>query len=134
MLNLFIHATMGTLFHVFLEAKVSKPGSPNTHNGPSIHTRACSQITHTHTNNHTQNVHIYTLCTYSSISSHTYTPNCNGIMMQVQAYNDPGGNGPPARNYNRGIGHHLNVPWPTACAQVYIRCHRIGFKFIYNPG
>ena len=46
----------------------------------------------------------------------------------VQAYNDPGGNGPPAKNYNRGIGHHLNVPWPTACAALGIArsCTTVG--------
>jgi hypothetical protein len=46
----------------------------------------------------------------------------------VQAYQDPGGNGPPARNYNRGVGHHLNVPWPTACAMLGIArtCMTVG--------
>ena len=46
----------------------------------------------------------------------------------VQAYQDPGGNGPPARNYNRGIEHHLNVPWPTACGLLGIArtCVTIG--------
>ena len=39
-------------------------------------------------------------------------------IFSVQAYDDPGGNGGPPRDYNRGIGHHLNVPWPTAAAQL----------------
>ena len=37
----------------------------------------------------------------------------------VQSYADPGGTG-TAKNVNRGIGHHLNVPWPTACAALGI--------------
>ena len=41
------------------------------------------------------------------------------VIMAVQAYNDPGGSG-VTKNYNRGVGHHLWVPWPSACGQLGI--------------
>jgi hypothetical protein len=48
-------------------------------------------------------------------------------IFSVQAYNDPGGDG-VAQDYNRGIGHHLNVPWPTACGALGIAraCIQLG--------
>ena len=40
-------------------------------------------------------------------------------IFSVQSYSDPGGTG-EMKDYNRGIGHHLNVPWPTACGALGI--------------